>query len=216
MVQTTNNSRCGRQLGCQEDYVHPVLGGTKRKYASLGDVIIVTIKEAIPNAKVKKGEIAGRSSWRTRRRCRVPMVPTSASTRTRRPGRQGQRAGGNPHLWPVARELRAKRFMKIISLARRCCDARSQRRHRGRDYRQGQSKRGHVLRILSAKERVVVERIAMVKRHTKPTQRNPRGGILEKEGTLEASNVALWCGSVALAGVAGPTSKRDRRSGACV
>jgi large subunit ribosomal protein L24 len=55
-------------------------------------------------------------------------------------------------------------------------------------------KRGHVLRILSAKGRVVVERIAMVKRHTKPTQRNPRGGILEKEGTLEASNVALWCG----------------------
>jgi large subunit ribosomal protein L24 len=55
-------------------------------------------------------------------------------------------------------------------------------------------KRGRVLRILSATGRVVVERIAMVKRHTKPTQRNPRGGILEKEGTLEASNVALWCG----------------------
>ncbi|MGA7742044.1 MAG: 50S ribosomal protein L24 [Polyangia bacterium] len=55
-------------------------------------------------------------------------------------------------------------------------------------------KRGRVLRILSAKGRVVVERINMIKRHTKPTQRNPRGGILEKEGSLEASNVALWCG----------------------
>jgi large subunit ribosomal protein L24 len=55
-------------------------------------------------------------------------------------------------------------------------------------------KRGRVLRILSATGRVVVERIAIVKRHTKPTQRNPRGGILEKEGSLEASNVALWCG----------------------
>jgi large subunit ribosomal protein L24 len=54
-------------------------------------------------------------------------------------------------------------------------------------------KRGRVLRILTGKGRLVVERVNMVKRHTKPTQRNPRGGILDKEGTLELSNVALWC-----------------------
>ena len=54
-------------------------------------------------------------------------------------------------------------------------------------------KRGRVLRLLTGKGRVVVERVNMVKRHTKPTQRNPRGGILEKEGTLEMSNVSLWC-----------------------
>jgi large subunit ribosomal protein L24 len=55
-------------------------------------------------------------------------------------------------------------------------------------------KRGRVLRLLTAKERVVIERVNLVKRHTKPTQRQPRGGILEKEGSVEASNVALWCG----------------------
>ena len=55
-------------------------------------------------------------------------------------------------------------------------------------------KRGRVLRLLTEKERVVIERINMVKRHTKPTQRNPRGGILEKEGSVDLSNVALWCG----------------------
>ena len=54
-------------------------------------------------------------------------------------------------------------------------------------------KRGRVLRLLTDKERVVIERVNMVKRHTKPTQRNPRGGILEKEGSLDLSNVALWC-----------------------
>jgi large subunit ribosomal protein L24 len=54
-------------------------------------------------------------------------------------------------------------------------------------------KRGRVLRILSGKDRVVVERICMIKRHTKPTQRNPRGGIVEKEGSVDASNLALWC-----------------------
>jgi large subunit ribosomal protein L24 len=55
-------------------------------------------------------------------------------------------------------------------------------------------KRGRVLRLVTEKDRVVIERINMVKRHTKPTQRNPRGGILEKEGTVNVSNVALWCG----------------------
>jgi large subunit ribosomal protein L24 len=55
-------------------------------------------------------------------------------------------------------------------------------------------KRGRVLRLVTGKGRVVVERVNMIKRHTKPTQRNPRGGILEKEGSLELSNVALWCG----------------------
>ena len=55
-------------------------------------------------------------------------------------------------------------------------------------------KRGRVLRLLTGDERVVIERVNLVKRHTKPTQRNPRGGILEKEGSVEGSNVSLWCG----------------------
>ncbi len=55
-------------------------------------------------------------------------------------------------------------------------------------------KRGRVLRLLTAKGRVVIERINMIKRHTRPTQANPKGGILEKEGSVELSNVALWCG----------------------
>jgi large subunit ribosomal protein L24 len=54
-------------------------------------------------------------------------------------------------------------------------------------------KRGRVMRLLTAKGRVVIERINMVKRHTKPTQRSPRGGIVEKEAGVPASNVSLWC-----------------------
>ena len=60
-------------------------------------------------------------------------------------------------------------------------------------------KRGRVLCVLTDKERVVVERVNMVKRHTKPTQANPRGGILDKEGSLALSNVALWCGKCSAA-----------------
>ena len=70
-------------------------------------------------------------------------------------------------------------------------------------------KRGRVMRLLTDKGRVVIERINMVKRHTKPTQRNPRGGILEKEGSVEASNVALWCGKC----VAPRRAKVDEKDG---
>jgi large subunit ribosomal protein L24 len=58
-------------------------------------------------------------------------------------------------------------------------------------------KRGRVLRLLTAKDRVVVERVNMVKRHTRPTQKSPRGGIVEKEAGLPRSNVSLWCGRCA-------------------
>ncbi|HVV83693.1 MAG TPA: 50S ribosomal protein L24 [Kofleriaceae bacterium] len=55
-------------------------------------------------------------------------------------------------------------------------------------------KRGKVLRVVSTKsgERVIVEKVNLVKRHTKANQKNPQGGILEKEGTIAIANVALW------------------------
>jgi len=70
-------------------------------------------------------------------------------------------------------------------------------------------KRGRVLRVLTEKERLVVERVNMVKRHTKPSQANQRGGILEKEGSVAASNVALWCGKCG----AGRRAKAEIREG---
>ncbi len=102
-----------RKVGCIR-----VLGGTRRRYAGLGDIIVVSVKEAIPNTKVKKGEV--------RRAVVVRTVKESA-----RPDGSCIRFDDNsvvliePNLepigtrifGPVARELRAKRFMKIISLA---------------------------------------------------------------------------------------------------
>ena len=70
-------------------------------------------------------------------------------------------------------------------------------------------KRGRVLRLLTSAGRVVIERVNMVKRHTKPTQRSPRGGILEKEGAVEASNVSLYCGKCA----APRRAKNEEREG---
>jgi large subunit ribosomal protein L14 len=102
-----------KKLGCIK-----VLGGTKRKYASLGDVIIVSVKEAIPNAKVKKGEVMRAAIVRTKKEVRrvdgsyIKFDDNSAVLITPQNEPVGTRIFG-----PVARELRAKRFMKIISLA---------------------------------------------------------------------------------------------------
>jgi large subunit ribosomal protein L14 len=95
-----------------------VLGGTRRRYASIGDVIVVAVKDAIPNARVKKGEV------------RRAVVVRTAKAIGRRDGsfiRFDDNAAvlidtqkepvGTRIFGPVARELRAKKFMKIISLA---------------------------------------------------------------------------------------------------
>ena len=95
-----------------------VLGGSKRKYASIGDVIVVSVKEAIPNAKVKKGEVARAVIVRTAKEITRPdgsyirFDGNSAVLVNKDNEPIGTRIFG-----PVARELRAKRFMKIISLA---------------------------------------------------------------------------------------------------
>jgi len=95
-----------------------VLGGTRRRYATLGDVIIVSVKEAIPHAKVKKGDVMRAVIVRTAKEVRRPdgtyikFDDNSAVLINPQNDPVGTRIFG-----PVARELRAKKFMKIISLA---------------------------------------------------------------------------------------------------
>ena len=95
-----------------------VLGGTRRRYARIGDVIVVSVKEALPNSKVKKGDVARAVVVRTRKELRRTdgswiRFDENAAVLINQYGEPvGTRIFG-----PVARELRAKRFLKIISLA---------------------------------------------------------------------------------------------------
>jgi large subunit ribosomal protein L14 len=95
-----------------------VLGGSKRKYASVGDVIVVSIREAIPNAKVKKGDVAKAVIVRTKKEIAradgsyIRFDGNSAVLINKDNEPIGTRIFG-----PVARELRARKFTKIISLA---------------------------------------------------------------------------------------------------
>ena len=118
MIQTESVLDVADNSGAKRVLCIKVLGGTRRRYASLGDIIVVSIKEAIPNSRVKKGDVAKAVVVRTRREVARPdgsyvkFDTNSAVLINEQREPVGTRIFG-----PVARELRAKRFMKIISLA---------------------------------------------------------------------------------------------------
>lgn len=118
MIQPETRLTVADNSGARVVYCIKVLGGTRRRYASVGDVIVVSVKEAIPNAKVKKGDVMKAVVVRTKKEIRRPdgsyirFDDNSAVLINAQREPVGTRIFG-----PVARELRAKRFMKIVSLA---------------------------------------------------------------------------------------------------
>jgi len=95
-----------------------VLGGTRRRYASIGDEIVVSVREAIPNAKVKKGDVMRAVIVRTAKEIGRPDGSYIRFDNNSAVLLDSQREPVGTRIFgPVARELRAKRFMKIISLA---------------------------------------------------------------------------------------------------
>ena len=118
MIQQESIIRIADNSGAKRALVIKVLGGTRRRYAGVGDVVVVTVKDALPDGTIKKSEVA-----------KAVIVRTKKETR-RRDGtyiKFDENAGvivndaGEPRgtriFGPVARELREKRFMKIVSLA---------------------------------------------------------------------------------------------------
>jgi large subunit ribosomal protein L14 len=118
MIQAETQLNAADNSGAKRLYCIKVLGGTRKRYASVGDIIVVSVKEAIPNAKVKKGDVLRAVVVRTRKEVRradgsyIKFDDNSAVLINQAKEPIGTRIFG-----PVARELRAKQFMKIISLA---------------------------------------------------------------------------------------------------
>src|SRR5512134_1726306 len=118
MIQAETQLNAADNSGAKRLYCIKVLGGTRKRYASVGDIIVVSVKEAMPTAKVKKGEVAKAVVVRTKKEVRRPdgsyiKFDTNSAVLINPQGEPiGTRIFG-----PVARELRAKKFMKIISLA---------------------------------------------------------------------------------------------------
>ena len=118
MVQQESRLKVADNLGAKEVLTIRVLGGTKRRYASVGDKIVVTIKEATPTGSVKKGQVSTAVVVRTKKEVRRQdgsyiRFDENACVLLNAAGEmRGTRVFG-----PVARELRDKQFMKIVSLA---------------------------------------------------------------------------------------------------
>ncbi len=118
MIQAETKLQVADNSGAKKLYCIRVLGGSRRRYARIGDIIIVSVKEAIPNAKVKKGDVMRAVVVRTKKEVRRPdgshirFDDNSAVLINQQGEPIGTRIFG-----PVARELRAKNFVKIMSLA---------------------------------------------------------------------------------------------------
>jgi large subunit ribosomal protein L14 len=118
MIQQESVLNVADNSGAKKVYCIRIAGGSKRKYATVGDIITVSVKEAIPNSKVGKGQVARAVVVRTHKEVGRPdgsyirFDDNAAVLITKEGEPVGTRVFG-----PVARELRGKNFMKIISLA---------------------------------------------------------------------------------------------------
>ncbi|MBU1670379.1 MAG: 50S ribosomal protein L14 [Actinobacteria bacterium] len=118
MIQQESRVRVADNTGAREVLVIKVLGGSGRRYASVGDIVVGTVKEAIPGSAVKKGDVVKAVVVRTKKEHRRPdgsyikFDENAVVLIDNQKNPRGTRIFG-----PVARELRSKEFMKIISLS---------------------------------------------------------------------------------------------------
>ncbi|MBN9177733.1 MULTISPECIES: 50S ribosomal protein L14 [Microbacterium] len=118
MIQTESRLKVADNTGAKELLTIRVLGGSNRRYAGLGDIIVATVKDAIPGGNVKKGDVVKAVVVRTKKQTRRPdgsyiKFDENAAVILKNDGEpRGTRIFG-----PVGRELRDKKFMKIVSLA---------------------------------------------------------------------------------------------------
>ncbi len=118
MIQAETRLKVADNSGARRIACIKVLGGSKRRYAHVGDVIVCSVKEAIPNGQVKKGDIVRAVVVRTKKEVRRPdgsyikFDENAAVVIDNQGNPRGTRIFG-----PVARELRERRYMKIVSLA---------------------------------------------------------------------------------------------------
>ncbi len=118
MVQVESRLRVADNTGAKEILLIRIMGGSRRRYAYVGDIVVATVKEAIPGGAVKKGDIVKAVVVRTKKERRRPdgtyikFDENAAVLINEQLNPRGTRIFG-----PVARELRDRKFMKIVSLA---------------------------------------------------------------------------------------------------
>jgi large subunit ribosomal protein L14 len=118
MIQQESRLKVADNSGAKEILVIKVLGGSRRRYASIGDVVVATVKDALPGAAVKKGEVVKCVVVRVKKEKRRPdgsyiRIDENAAVLIN----DQKQPRGTRIFGPVGRELRDKKFMRIVSLA---------------------------------------------------------------------------------------------------
>ena len=199
MIQQETRLQVADNSGAKEVLCIRVLGGTHHRYATVGDQIVVAIKSALPGGDAKKGSVSKAVVVRTKKEIRRPdgsyiRFDDNACVLLNNAGElRGTRIFG-----PVARELR-ENYMKIVSLAPEVL--KSLRIMKKLHIKKGDTvyvnagndkgKTGKVLTVIPAKDRVIVEGVNVVSKHTKPNAKQPQGGIVKQEAGIHVSNVQL-------------------------
>ena len=198
MVQQETRLKVADNTGAKELLCIRVLGGSTRRYANIGDVIVASVKDATPGGVVKKGDVVKAVVVRTKKGARrkdgsyIKFDENAAVIIKDDLNPRGTRIFG-----PVARELRDKKFMKIVSLAPdffygggRMAPSKIKKDDlvqviTGKD----KGKTGKVLSVDTKNNKVLVEGVNMVSKHSKPSMTNQQGGIIEMEAPIDLSNV---------------------------
>ena len=194
MIQMQTNLDVADNSGARRVMCIKVLGGSKRRYASIGDIIVVSIKEAIPRGRVKKGDVMKAVVVRTAkdiRRCRRIGDPVRFERRGA--DQQSVRARRNPHLWAGAARTQGQESREdhLARAGGALMAAKIKKGDRvivtaGRD----KGKRGEVRQVMPEDGRAIVAGVNLVRRHTRQTAQT-EGGIISKESTIHLSNLAI-------------------------
>ena len=192
MIQQETRLNVADNTGAKEVLCIRVLGGTKRKYARLGDVIVVTVKKAIPGGNLKKGTISKAVIVRTRKEVRrkdgsyIRFDDNAAVLINNQMEPTGTRVFG-----PVGRELREKKIHENSFIS---SGSDINMKFKKNDVVQvitGKYKgqQGRIIKVYPGKDRVIVEGVNIINKHERPSQENPQGGIMKKETSIHSSNV---------------------------
>ena len=203
MIQQESYLKVADNTGAKEIKCIRVLGGSKVKYGNIGDVIVASVRKSTPGGQVKKGEVVKAVIVRSAKGVRradgtyVRFDDNAAVLIKDDKNPRGTRIFG-----PVARELRDKDYMKILSLAPEVIEGGDGHMNNlkikkndkvvvlsGKD----KGKTGKVLGTVPSERKVVVEGINMVTCHIKPRKQGEEGGIVKREAAIYASKVQVVC-----------------------
>ena len=197
MIQMQSKLFVADNSGARKIQCIKVLGGSKRRSASIGDIIVVSIKDAIPRAKVKKGDVYKAVIVRTSKDFKrsdgssIRFDKNAAVLLDKQEEPIATRIFG-----PVTRELRSKKFMKIISLSTRGNLMNQKFKLKKGDEviviaGKDKGKTGKIIKMLPKKNKAIVSEINKVKKNQKPDNNQP-GGIIEKEMPIHISNLSFY------------------------